>query len=378
LSLAPRWTYVGSGPVAPRSDHFAVWSGDRVLIWGGANPSETRLADGGCYMPATGEWGSLPAAPLSGRTGASVMWLRDRLIIWGGFADGHQDRTEGGLVPLGDGAYYIPQTRCWSPTPTSPLSPRGSHIAFASGGRMILWGGMRESGARCRDGATLDPLSNEWALVPPCPISAHTAQERVWTGATLIVWASSDQGLHAPGSLSLIGPASGRRPELGGNQQPSHPRASTSPLISDSIATFTPADDRWQRITNGPGLPLVVWATSIDNKVALVSPNGKALLWRPSDGSCSTLPPLPRLHPETRCVAYRDKLVILGESEIDHGSALSGWWYDLSRGKWESLPASPLSPRWGFSATPIDSGLFIWGGRSRSDAGDGAVLTFAN
>ena len=98
-----RWRLLSDSPLEGRFGHVAVWSGDRMLIWGGATYSEdftTEVAfdDGAAYYPDTDTWNRLPQAPLLRRQGAVGIWTGTDLIIWGGYAgDDH-----------GDGAAYTP------------------------------------------------------------------------------------------------------------------------------------------------------------------------------------------------------------------------------------------------------------------------------
>jgi len=118
------------GAPAPRVDHFAFWTGTRMLVWGG---SWTNT--GGLYDPVADRWEPMTGvgAP-EARRSESAVWTGDRLIVWGGLpANGTDTDT---------GAVYDPATDTWSPTSvTGAPAPRSGHSAVWTGGEMIVWGG---------------------------------------------------------------------------------------------------------------------------------------------------------------------------------------------------------------------------------------------
>jgi N-acetylneuraminic acid mutarotase len=80
------WTLVSTvGVPVARTQHTAVWTGDKMIIWGGAG----GLNDGGQYDVATDTWRptSLVAVPV-GRQGHSAVWTRKEMIVFGGLGAG--------------------------------------------------------------------------------------------------------------------------------------------------------------------------------------------------------------------------------------------------------------------------------------------------
>src|SRR6185369_2824569 len=101
---ADAWTPVATaGAPAPRQDHVAVWTGERMIVWGGTvydgDPPSTRN-DGGVYDPFLDAWTGISAAgaPESGLEQAGV-WTGRELLIWNGPTNA---------------ARYDPQTNSWS------------------------------------------------------------------------------------------------------------------------------------------------------------------------------------------------------------------------------------------------------------------------
>jgi hypothetical protein len=71
-------------PVA-RWRHTAVWTGSRMIVWGGHNALVGALNSGGVYDPTTDAWTptTLVFAPPH-RQSHTAVWTGSRMIVWGG------------------------------------------------------------------------------------------------------------------------------------------------------------------------------------------------------------------------------------------------------------------------------------------------------
>ena len=76
-------------PWCGRFDHTAVWTGDEMIIWGGEDGVGRNT--GARYDPMQGAWTYIssiweptPAGQPSGRKGHTAVWTGSRMIIWGG------------------------------------------------------------------------------------------------------------------------------------------------------------------------------------------------------------------------------------------------------------------------------------------------------
>ncbi|MCM5570437.1 Ig-like domain-containing protein [Burkholderiaceae bacterium FT117] len=198
-----------SGAAAPesRTDHVAVWTGSRMIVWGGVRPG-AYLDSGALYDPTSDTWSPMSAsgAP-SPRSSATAVWTGAEMIVWGGYGSGG--------VPQGDGARYDPSTNTWSPiSAAGSPSPRVFHTAVWTGSEMIVWGGGNTSGS-LGDGARYDPAADAWSPIPasgaPSPRAAHSA---VWTGKEMLVWGgrNATDPLRSGGRFS---PASGSWAPIG-------------------------------------------------------------------------------------------------------------------------------------------------------------------
>jgi len=196
------WTPVSSiGAPTARHGHTAVWTGSRMIVWGGFDSLHgTQGANTGArYDPATDTWSptGISNAPAS-RFEHSAIWTGSRMIVFGGH---YYTYGWSGEQALGTGGAYNPATDSWSATPTAGApSPRLRHAAIWTGSRMVVWGG-RSGSTALADGRRYDPVASEWS-----PISTSGAPEArsepssVWTGSQLLVW-----GGYGPSQLQTGG-----------------------------------------------------------------------------------------------------------------------------------------------------------------------------
>jgi hypothetical protein len=182
-------TVTTSGAPAARYWHAAVWTGSKMIVWGGrpAGPGNPNTNTGGIYDPATNTWTA------TGTTGAptarvfpTAVWARSKMVVWGG-NDGNYANT---------GGAYDPVAGTWSATTTTGApSGRQYHTAVWTGSRMVVWGGADVSLATTNTGGAYDPVANAWTptALTGAPIARfyHTA---VWTGSRMIVWAGRESG----------------------------------------------------------------------------------------------------------------------------------------------------------------------------------------
>jgi len=182
-SFAPTSTV---GAPSPRYSHTAVWTGQRMIVWGGQGSGSTYTDTGGRYDPVTDTWAptSTAGAP-SPRIGQSAVWTGDRMILWGGA--GTDDAY------TGTGGRYDPEADQWAPTSMADApTPRSGHTAVWTGNRMVVWGGVAGqslSPVFFNTGGRYDPVTDTWSPTTltnvPSTRMGHTA---VWTGSHMVVW----------------------------------------------------------------------------------------------------------------------------------------------------------------------------------------------
>jgi len=139
------WRRISPLP-ARREGAAVVWDGREVLVVGGSVKSQTaqpwRLARVGfAYRPTTNRWRQL--APMdSGRASFAAVWTGTRLLVWGGTT------IPGGgvrkVVPQSPprGLAYDPAANRWSALRQAPLRGRLDPTAVWTGHAMIVWGGV--------------------------------------------------------------------------------------------------------------------------------------------------------------------------------------------------------------------------------------------
>jgi N-acetylneuraminic acid mutarotase len=91
-----------NAPVARNLAPF-VWTGTHLIVWGGAvvSPDGQTTGTGGIYNPATDTWAATTSvnAPL-GRKYHTAVWTGEAMLVWGGAGQN--------VGWLGDGALYYP------------------------------------------------------------------------------------------------------------------------------------------------------------------------------------------------------------------------------------------------------------------------------
>jgi putative metal-binding protein/Kelch motif protein/galactose oxidase-like protein len=181
------WATTTLSPLQPRTGHTAIWTGTQMLVWGGSKPSGTGgtifFADGARYHPATGTWTAMSTsgAPTARRLHTAV-WTGTRMLVFGGDHSGGAFNT---------GGQYDPSTDTWTVMSTSdgPSSRRG-HTAVWTGADMIVWGGQGDAEEFRNDGGHYDPVTDVWIPIGPgegAPVARYH-HGAVWTAEEMIVW----------------------------------------------------------------------------------------------------------------------------------------------------------------------------------------------
>jgi N-acetylneuraminic acid mutarotase len=189
--VAGTWSATSlSGAPSARDYHSAVWAGDEMIVWGGGvgtagNPTYTQT--GGRYDPIADSWiatTSLAGAP-SARSGHTTVWTGNRMIVWGGYNMGF----------LGNGARYNPNNDQWSTMSTSDApAARDLHEAVWTGSVMLIWGGVNSVGF-FNSGAAYHPQSNSWTTMSLTGAPAARIEfKAVWDGSEMIIWGGRFEG----------------------------------------------------------------------------------------------------------------------------------------------------------------------------------------
>lgn len=351
--VADTWSALGASGVAPiaKRGHQAVWTGSEVLVWGGRaqgpdGPISTN--SGSRYNPSTGVWADIAQTAFgvpTGRTKHTAIWTGDEMIVWGGTDN---------LTQLNSGSRYDPDTNTWTVMSTGGSVPNGrySHAAVWTGTEMIVWGGYDEDFADgsqyANVGGRYNPSSNTWANVAatgaPVGRVEHTA---IWTGTDMIVWGGEDD--------------SG---------------------VSGQGAKYNPSLDTWTEVLNDEdcsgrrghtavwtGTEAIYWGGygGLDKLNSGCRYNPTTAVWSPTLNAETGGAPSPR---EGHVAIWTGtEMIIWGGKVSDSYLTNSGGRYNPSTNVWAetSLTSAP-SVRTGAAAVWTGTQMIVWGGAGNSNS----------
>jgi hypothetical protein len=243
------WKQVAAAPIAARGFHSAVWTGSRMIVWGGVGwpyfpgRAQRLLGNGAAYDPARDRWRRIPAGPLRPRRGQAAVWTGSRMVVWGGEIRGRGPRTR----RASDGAIYDPARRSWQKLARAPIRWLPGTQAIWTGEQMVVWTGRDVAAYRPATG-TWEP--NRWIHWPQPPQRDRRGGVAAWSGDELIVWG----GVRGPCGDCATKDRQGR------------PRPATDGAALD------PRSGRWRPLPPSPLAPR-------DRHVALGLGDGRVFVW---------------------------------------------------------------------------------------------------
>ncbi len=329
-----------------RSVHTAVWTGTKMIIWGGYDG--TSLNTGGQYDPATNSWSSTstacPTAPTcvpTARRQHTAVWTGSKMIVWGGLS--------GASTYLSTGARYDPVGNSWATT-ASGFAPTGraEHTAVWTGAKMVVLNGVTAASTPVNTGGLYDPVNDTWDVGGTNTAGAPAARSRataVWTGSKVIVWGGGDAALTPLNT--------------GGQYDPGNNSWSATTLTGASQARF-------YHTAVWTGSRMIVWGgTSISAYVSTGSqynPVGDS--W--TDTSQVGGPSVRGIH---GAVWTGSKMIVWGGY---NGSGVlgDGGYYDPAADIWTGPTATANAPiaRWSHTMVWTGKSAVVWGGSDFSGA----------
>jgi N-acetylneuraminic acid mutarotase len=100
-----------AGQPSERDGHAAVWTGEEMIVWGGASQTSgdgtVPFTDGAAYNPATDTWRAIRPAPNTGLFGATAVWTGTEMLVWGGYDDTSYSNRGYRYNPASDTWQYI-------------------------------------------------------------------------------------------------------------------------------------------------------------------------------------------------------------------------------------------------------------------------------
>jgi N-acetylneuraminic acid mutarotase len=236
---------------AVRYFHSAVWTGDpidRMLIWGGFDGStQTNLNSGGAYDPVGNSWTPLSTvnAPDS-RFKHSATWTGDKMIIWGGLGDSG-DVATGGRYDVG--------TDSWTPTAKATTPAARSELAAVwSGSQMVTFGGVdKTTNTYFGAGDLYDPVTDTWTPVAATGApQARSAPTGILAGGPIVFWGGYIPGIDATSGLPIkVGVSTGGRYD-----------PATNSWIGPTSTTGAPAA-RIRHTAVWTGSDMIVWGGAV-------------------------------------------------------------------------------------------------------------------
>ncbi len=199
--LADTWapTSLVNAPAA-RVGHTAVWAGSKMIIWGGRPNSGGYYNDGGLYDPEGDSWTPIvpDATTPSPRYGHSAVWTGSRMVIWGGNAT----VCSPNCTYLNSGGRFDPATLTWEATSlVGAPDPRIGHAAVWTGSRMSVWGGSPATVGYLNTGGRYDPIADTWQATSLVDAPEPRSAQAVWSGSEMIVWG----GIASPTTVTTGG-----------------------------------------------------------------------------------------------------------------------------------------------------------------------------
>jgi hypothetical protein len=188
-----------------------VWTGERVVIWGGAvaPPGDpggvvARGATpfyGAEYDPTTDNWDPLPPSGLEPRIGHSMIWTGRELIVFGGIAADGRVLSDGGILRAGrvqsDGSSTAEDEAdlsagVWSLFQVGDLGatqfpPRAYHSAAWDGRYMVITGGIGADGSLLADAYAYEVAQNRWNLMSLASFEPRACHRSVATGSGIVI-----------------------------------------------------------------------------------------------------------------------------------------------------------------------------------------------
>jgi hypothetical protein len=155
------------GPLAPRTGHTVVWTGEEVIVWGGTGGGRTRNNDGAAFTPGADTWREIAVSPLQPTTYHFATWTAAEMLVVSG--------TEA--------AAYDPGADSWRSIAAPPFAVGGTEGAwYATSG---VWTGSEYVVSAPPDRViAYSPATDAWSSLPPIGLGWTETSLR-WAGDTL-------------------------------------------------------------------------------------------------------------------------------------------------------------------------------------------------
>jgi hypothetical protein len=358
----PNGAIFPEAPIPGRFAHTAVWTGDEMVVFGGAGDddesTETPAEGAAAYDPAARAWREIAAPPIRVSGWSQAVWT-GREIVAVPYFYGSQDQTEQvdqGTVPTA--AAYDPDTDEWTVLDGPGVCWVNQDCWVAWTGDRVVIAGLSESagGGGWYDNdlvVTYDPESGTWDELPASPLTLDRTGSATWTGDELV----------------YVGPdiALGADPwDIGRNV------VNATRLAAVAL---DPSTGTWRTLP-APDLPLrenilVAWTGTevvvtggehqTEDGSSTVYTDGATL--DPATGTWTAVPPAPA-QPFSGEVVVAGRLVVTGTDDPEVRPLV----LDPEARTWSFGPADPRPDVQSGSAVAAGDQVLIWGGHSDDPA----------
>lgn len=190
------WTMTSSSgrPAGITNDPAAVWSGSRMIIWGGSQ-NTTVYGSGAQLNPSTNSWTAMATsgAP-SARRNPAYTWTGSKLFIWGGCTSLGQ--YTGCTSFTNTGSLYDPATNTWSAVSTTNApSARAGALTLLYNNKIYVWGGSVNPYEidMLVSGGVYDIATNTWTAMPTLNAPGDRLQPLVRVeDSKIAIWGGAD------------------------------------------------------------------------------------------------------------------------------------------------------------------------------------------
>jgi hypothetical protein len=337
----PYWVPTATTSAPAGRDAFAlIYTGSKVVIWGGSGAGGTPTNTGGVFDPVSNSWTATntSGAPIA-RYDHSMVWTGSHAIVWGG---------HNGSTSLNNGYKYDVNGNSWSAAINSATAPsaRSNQTAVWTGTEMIIWGGYETGGTHTNTGARYNVAGDSWTATSvgtnvPSARQNHTA---LWTGTEMLIWGGTD------GTVDLN---TGSRYDPTGNSW-------------TAITTTGAPTIRWNHVAVYTGTEMIVWGGV--NSAALNTGGRYNLASNTWTATSTTGAPVAR-YGHTGAWSGSE-LIVFGGQNLTTNFYNDGGRYNPASDTWVATPMtnapsarSDMQGLWGVWATDR---FFVWGGRDIS------------
>lgn len=177
------WQRLPAGLADGRTFPVFEWAADSLLIWGGETTSETEWTDtGAVFDPETETWTEMSPGPLTPRSESSAVWTGAELFICCGRSPDSGNETAA--------AAYDPTTDTWRDLPAAPTTVAFGTAVWTGAKVLIIGPGQVGYPDSPTVAMTFDPATDEWRELDGPPAALGLEPPVVRTGDDAVVWSS--------------------------------------------------------------------------------------------------------------------------------------------------------------------------------------------